>query len=542
MSEPIREPDPRLSEWLDGEMSPRDRDRFVAELRVNPQLRADLAALQRTVETARAALAATPAEVQRSAADGERMAAAVLARLAAPRAEAAAARRWTASRWLLGGTLAAALLAAAVWIDRWGASGGEPTTTTVADGLPSLEATERFEFAAADDRRDGVAVGRDAADAVRLLGGDPGAWSSQAAEERAEAGVPEADQGSRRQAVGEGGAAMAKRFGGRGETSPAEVAPDAAAQAARAVVTEPTEPTEPTKPTKPAEPPDTAPTAAAPAAPAAAPSTSDVPTAPPTNEPGASTATSGRLLLQPAAPEAQPAVERLPEVRLQLPSDAAVAGSFRSAVAAESTRKADGERSVALLWSALAAEMPRTGSDDFYLGATRRADSIDGWIVEGSREEVGALLGRLAELAKANGVVLAQGETALPPTRQPDAMGPVAGGAGSGAAKPRAADGPAGPATGGPGGPPPTGPGSARSQPRGAAGPSAERGQPGLPRPGGGRGSAEGPQAPGAPAAGAPATGPSTSALQPKAAAEGERMRVVVRLVPASPTPQTDKR
>ncbi|MFM1873620.1 MAG: hypothetical protein RL398_3042 [Planctomycetota bacterium] len=550
MNEPTREPDPRLSEWLDGEMSPRDRDRFVAELRVNPQLRADLAAFQQTVETTRAALAATRAEEERSAADGERMAAAVLARLAAPRAAAANPRRWTASHWLLGGTLAAALLTAAVWIDRWGAEQPTAEVTEVADAGPALRSPEELQLGAVSD---GAAVakvrGADLA-AVDPAAVDPAevdpaevdpavSAAKKAAPEQPQAkAAPESswidskgDPG--RGAEGEAGAAM--RFGGRVATAPSETSPEAADQQAAA------------------------PQVAVPQA--AGSEASEVTEPPPAAELEAKSP-SGGLFLQPSGADlpapasvpqpierqramrdelSQTAIERLPELRLQLPGDATTADKFRTAVAAESVRKAEAGRSADLTWSALVAEAPRTGGDDFYLGATRRVDSIDGWIVEGPREEVGALLGRLAELAMANGVILAQGEAALPQASSPNAVGAVGGGSGndfgSGAAKPSAPGGPAGPATGGPGGPAPTGPGSTRPQLRGGAGLSADRGQPGLPRPGGGRGAAEGPQTPGSPAA-----GPSQPAPQPKAAAEGERMRVVVRLVPAPPPPPTDKR
>jgi hypothetical protein len=332
-----------------------------------------------------------------------------------------------------------------------------------------------------------------------------------------------------RGAEGEAGAAL--RFGERVATAPSETSPEAADRQAAA------------------------PQVAVPQA--AGSEASEVTEPPPAAELEAKSP-SGGLFLQPSGADlpapasvpqpierhramrdelSQTAIERLPELRLQLPGDATTADKFRTAVAAESVRKAEAGRSADLTWSVLVAEAPRAGGDDFYLGATRRVDSIDGWIVEGPREEVGALLGRLAELAMANGVILAQGEAALPQASWPNAVGAVGGGSGSGAAKPSAPGDPAGPATGGPGGPAPTGPGTTRSQLRGGAGPSADRGQPGLPRPGGGRGAAEGPQTPGSPAA-----GPSQPAPQPKAAAEGERMRVVVRLVPAPPPPPTDKR
>lgn len=53
---PPREIDDRLADWVDGRMTPRERDHFVAELRVNAQLRQDLADYERTVGVLRAAL------------------------------------------------------------------------------------------------------------------------------------------------------------------------------------------------------------------------------------------------------------------------------------------------------------------------------------------------------------------------------------------------------------------------------------------------------------------------------------------------------
>ncbi|MCU0863181.1 MAG: hypothetical protein MUC36_05270 [Planctomycetes bacterium] len=65
-----REPDERLADWVDGRMSERDRVRFTAELRVNAQLRADLAAYERTVAMMREALQAPTAPLPRRAAVG----------------------------------------------------------------------------------------------------------------------------------------------------------------------------------------------------------------------------------------------------------------------------------------------------------------------------------------------------------------------------------------------------------------------------------------------------------------------------------------
>ncbi len=114
---PPREIDDRLADWVDGRMTPRERDHFVAELRVNAQLRQDLADYERTVGVLRAALRAPSAPSP--------MADRVLAAIAAERATAVVvpSRRWT---WRhLGWSLAsaAAVLALAFWID---AASGAP--------------------------------------------------------------------------------------------------------------------------------------------------------------------------------------------------------------------------------------------------------------------------------------------------------------------------------------------------------------------------------------------------------------------------------
>jgi hypothetical protein len=66
--------DERFADWLDGRMAPRDRERFEAELRVNPGLRARAEEYRRTVETVQRALRAPLPKVD--------VADAVLARIA----------------------------------------------------------------------------------------------------------------------------------------------------------------------------------------------------------------------------------------------------------------------------------------------------------------------------------------------------------------------------------------------------------------------------------------------------------------------------
>lgn len=107
-----REVDDRLADWVDGCMTERDRARFVAELRVNPQLRKDLADYEHTVQAIRAALRAptTPVDL------GDRILQAVAQQSKLPVAFASRPG-WRA--WLLGLGAAAALLATAMWLDSW---------------------------------------------------------------------------------------------------------------------------------------------------------------------------------------------------------------------------------------------------------------------------------------------------------------------------------------------------------------------------------------------------------------------------------------
>jgi hypothetical protein len=108
---PERAIDERLADWVDGCMSPRDRDRFEAELRVNAQLRADLEEYERTVATVRAALQAPTRRVD--------LADRVLAAIAAGGSAAVPHRRRSPRTLLLSLVAAAALLAVAVLLNRW---------------------------------------------------------------------------------------------------------------------------------------------------------------------------------------------------------------------------------------------------------------------------------------------------------------------------------------------------------------------------------------------------------------------------------------
>lgn len=109
-----RDLDERLADWVDGCMSERDRERFVAELRVNPQLRQDLERYERTVAQVRAALQAPTRPVQ--------LADRVLGAIRATADEAPAPvvplpRSPRSLLWSLVG--AAALLGIALWVNSW---------------------------------------------------------------------------------------------------------------------------------------------------------------------------------------------------------------------------------------------------------------------------------------------------------------------------------------------------------------------------------------------------------------------------------------
>ena len=118
-----RQGDERFADWVDGRMSERESERFVAELRVNAQLRADLAAYERTVAAVRVALQAPT----RPVAMADRVRAALAAAPAAPAPTAtdtSTLRLLPRVLWSLG-TAAAALLAA-LWLDAWSGSDRAP--------------------------------------------------------------------------------------------------------------------------------------------------------------------------------------------------------------------------------------------------------------------------------------------------------------------------------------------------------------------------------------------------------------------------------
>jgi hypothetical protein len=150
---PRREIDERLADWVDGRMSERERERFLAELRVNPQLQRDLEQYERTVGTVRAALRApiAPSPI------ADRVFAALARGREAPVHEHP---RWTRRHvgWSLAS--AAALLACAWWIHDW--STPAPSTAPVASlenaRAPATDQVEQLAEAPADPA--GVRLGR----------------------------------------------------------------------------------------------------------------------------------------------------------------------------------------------------------------------------------------------------------------------------------------------------------------------------------------------------------------------------------------------
>lgn len=126
MTSPDRMPDERLADWVDGRMSEREQERFLAELRVNAQLRADLAAYEATLRAVRDALQAPT----RPAAMADRVLAAIASKASA--SPAAAPPSSASRRWLWGLLPAAAALAVAFLIDAWTPAGPDATATPVA--------------------------------------------------------------------------------------------------------------------------------------------------------------------------------------------------------------------------------------------------------------------------------------------------------------------------------------------------------------------------------------------------------------------------
>ncbi len=135
MSERERDADARFADWVDDRMSVRDRERFEAELRVNPALRLRAEDYRRTVETARQALRMPMQEID--------VADAVMARLqdgggaitpapVSPARSIVTSWRRASHRALwFSGAVAAAVFALLGLLFRWDPA---PQTTEVASG------------------------------------------------------------------------------------------------------------------------------------------------------------------------------------------------------------------------------------------------------------------------------------------------------------------------------------------------------------------------------------------------------------------------
>ncbi|MBM4063345.1 MAG: hypothetical protein FJ265_19935, partial [Planctomycetes bacterium] len=132
---PPREPDSRLADWVDGTLTARERERFVAELRVNPRLRQDLEDYERTVAAVRAALCAGTARVD--------LADRVLAAIASSAGTAPQPAPRRLGPWLWTLAAAAVLLGFAVWLDSFRVrKHGEDTVRTASverQGEPAPE-------------------------------------------------------------------------------------------------------------------------------------------------------------------------------------------------------------------------------------------------------------------------------------------------------------------------------------------------------------------------------------------------------------------
>ncbi|MBL8752417.1 MAG: hypothetical protein JNK15_03870 [Planctomycetes bacterium] len=121
-----REVDERLADWVDGRMGSRERERFEAELRVNPQLRRDLDDYERTVGVLRAALRA-PSPGSPRAPIADRVLAEVQKQATSPAVRAATPFRLQRLWWTIAS--AAALLVVAVYVNGLGVG---PARTDVA--------------------------------------------------------------------------------------------------------------------------------------------------------------------------------------------------------------------------------------------------------------------------------------------------------------------------------------------------------------------------------------------------------------------------
>ncbi len=481
-----REVDPRILDWVDGTLAERERERFVAELRVSAQLRADLAEYERTVTSVRQAL---QAEVPGASVVAARVADRVRSRLASAPTPAAAPR-WSGARLWWSMAAAAALLAFAVWLDRWSppqvredlAAFGDPQPEDARTGGGASDPGQAATGQWRDELRDPfVPQAPEAQQPAIEPDGEASRRTGEAAsEERTQAGAeasearpaevktaasPEAATGAAPGAVPPA-ASAAKDGRGAAEPEQANLARkvDQVEQAdlgqmenRLALGTSSAAETKSAPTDVPADAPArdrirggaAAPALGAPKAEARLPEIVLW-----------SRAEGATRRSQPAAGEAAKAGDKEPGaaydefLRHEL---ARLQGARESAGPADRVPPPQPPAAIeigATRWRAVPAAPPaaKTGADDFYLGAGRTAPVAESaWVVEGPRDDVRELLARLAGFAQREGLALRTGEVEAGSVPAP-ASSPTTG---AGQPKPTAGSvpGTGGPATTGPGGP-----------------------------------------------------------------------------------------
>ncbi len=157
-----RAPDERLAAYVDDAMTERERARFEGELRVNPQLKADLEDYERTVRSVRSALQAETAKVDLA----DRIFDAIDREPAAPVALANENQR--GYRLFVSMAAAAALLVLAVWVNSLPMDLA-PESAMVAQGDAAEPATES---AAGRNKDVGLLLDEDAPGDLSLAPGE----------------------------------------------------------------------------------------------------------------------------------------------------------------------------------------------------------------------------------------------------------------------------------------------------------------------------------------------------------------------------------
>jgi hypothetical protein len=126
--------DERLADWVDGMMSGRDRERFEAEMRVNPTLRKQVEEYEQSVATIRSALGAETHSTD--------LADRVMAGIEQQASQPVRPIR-SMSPYLWATTCAAALLGVAVMINAWGPVSGPKRDAAVVSADAAGQPTER---------------------------------------------------------------------------------------------------------------------------------------------------------------------------------------------------------------------------------------------------------------------------------------------------------------------------------------------------------------------------------------------------------------